>query len=418
MSLGFSVKVIENNTEKVINIRKGYFSIGNDYRNSVVLPIAEKEIKLIELKENSLILYQNNRVETVIFSNNTKYELSELLKLFPNTNVIKLKTDCRLSFKIDNFEFFIKVVEFKEERKKALSATFKKKFFTKENIKFSILTSVITTLLLSITGVAAYRFKQIKPKKVEIVETKGVDEREIGYSLKEKMKKQQTLDTEPALKSKESGRGEKTKAAVKEPVTGAFIATAPAEVPKQGGVLAVQEGAKSVIIKRERSLFSKLDEALELPVPKKEDVTIGETDKKSFQAAKVEDIHAGPVKKEIKVELDETEKLKVQQRATEVKVVVGKRPEVEITTTLGKYKKGFEFIFIDERKRDPNLKGKVVIFFVVDNSGSVSKAEVIETDIKNKEFLDKIITLVKSIKFPSSDKGDTSIKLPLLFFPS
>lgn len=417
MSFNFFVIVNHNDSSRAFEIKDTVFTVGSDYKNSVVLPISKSVLKLIELKEDSLYLYPCEDIKTLVYANDRVYELSELLKLLPNSKAIRLKTHCKLIFKIEDYELTIEVKERLDEVKRTIPKDFQKRFLTKENINFVILICVISSLLFSITGFSAYYFKKFEPIMVKKVETaKTIEEREIGYVHTEKRSPSSLEEKSEKIK----GGGDKTikgeGKGIKEVPKGAFIASAPIEAPKQGGILAVEGGARSVYIKRERSLFSKLEETLDVTQPIKDEK--GGEEVKSFQSAKVEDIHPGPSKKEIKVGLEETEKLRPQEKPVDIKVVVGKRPETEITSTLSKYKKGFEFIFIDMRKKDPELKGKVVLFFVVENSGKVSKAEIIETDIKNQEFLDKILTLVKSIKFPPSDKGETSIKLPLLFFPT
>jgi len=419
MILGFLVTITEKGEKKQLTVKGNIFSVGSDYKNSVVLPILPKEVKLLEIRDNSLLLYQQEGVIAKIHANNSVYDLNELLKLFPKSNVIKLKSDCEITFLIGDFEIHTKVSEIEDVKTKPLPQNFKKRLLTKENIKFIGFTSLITLVFFLITGIAAFQYTKNKVTIKPIEVTKDEQLREIGYTTVDKKKK--FTETAENDTGQVAAKNIKEKKKISEPSvpSGAFIASAPQpELTRHGGVLAVQEGAKSVIIKKERSLFSKLEETLEEPIVKKEAKATPDDTKKTFQSAKVEDIHPGPEKKDVKVELESAAKLKVQERVPEAKVVVGKRPEAEITSSINKYKKGFEFIFIEERKKDSNLKGKVVIFFVVDNSGAVTKAEIYETDIKNKEFLNKILMLVKSIKFPPTDKGDTSIKLPLLFFPS
>ncbi len=420
MSLGFYVKYRGKDENKEVTVRGSLFTVGSNYKNSVVLPITINELKLLELKDDVMLLYHNDRVAAKIRYNGNLYALDDILKLFPKTNVIKLKTDCEVIFSIQDIEISVKVVRIEDIKSKPLSTTFKKKFLTKENIRFIAFTTMITLIFFLITGVSAliYTKNKVTVKQTEVYNDEQL--RAISYMAKIESKNiSESVDNKDVIQARETVKGEKKKLSQPSVPSGAFISTAPPpDIAKHGGVLAVQEGARSVIIKRERSLFSKLEETLQEPIQNRESKVTSDDSKKSFETAKVEEIHPGPIKKDIKVGLEATEKLIVKERISEPKVVVGKRPEAEIITTLNKYKKGFEFIFIEERKKDSELKGKVVVFFIVDNSGSVTKAEIYETDIKNKEFLNKILMLVKSIKFPSSDKGDTSIKLPLLFFPT
>ncbi len=420
MSFGFSVRILEDKREKKVLVRAGLLTIGSDYRNSLVLPVPEKELKLAEIKDGFLLLYLHPNVKVKVYANNSVYDIQDIAKLFPESGVIKLKPDYELQFEVGGFHIFTNVQETKEEKSKTIDNAFRKRLLTKENIRFSILFVLVALLIYGVNIAAVINYLKNKPAATAKEQKKTEEPLEIAYQAE--TKKAETPKSEAKKKEAKSDAevGDSKKANVEnELAKGGFIESAPPpEVKSTGGILAVSEGARSVIINRERSLFSKLSETLDETLPQKVDTGEKKEDKKGFQSVKVEDIYAGPAKKEVKVELEEGEKIKAQQKAPDIRVVVGKRPEAEIVAAISRYKKGFEFIFIEERKKDVSLKGKVTVFFVVDNNGVVTRAEVMDTDITNKEFLDKILSLVKSIKFPPSDKGDTSIKLPLLFFPS
>lgn len=418
MSFGFIVKIEGSADTKELLVKSSTLFVGKDYQNEVSLPISKASLKLAEVKDGFLLVPIYDDFKTKIFANNTVYQLEDLLKVFPKCDAIKIRTDCEVFMSIEDVNISYKVIKLEETKLKDVPKDYRKSLITKENFRFTLLTISIAIFFLSLTSYASFKYLQNKPALVKVADVKHEETFEISYATS-KTKQVEGVGEKGVSKHESKKTTSGSDQAGKIPPAGAFIETAKIfEGSKTGGVLAVQEGAKNIIINRERSLFSKLDETLAEPIVKKEVSTESMNTEKRFESAKAEEIHKGPVKKDIKTELVEAERLKVQSKAPEIRVVLGKRPEVEITSVLSKYKKGFEFIFIDEKKKDANLQGKVVIFFVVSNSGTVSRAEIYETDIKNKEFLDKILTLVKSIKFPPSDKGDTSIKLPLLFFPS
>lgn len=418
MSFGFGVKIEGVDGTKELLVKSNTLSVGKDYQNDVSLPISKASLKLAEVKEGFLLVHIYDDVKTKIFANDTVYQLEDLLKVFLKGDVIKIRTDCEVFMAIEDVNISYKVIKLEETKLKEVPKDYRKSFITKENFRFTLLTIAIAIFFLSLTSYASFKYLKNKPTIVKAADVKNEEAFEISYSTT-KTKQFEGVGEKGVNKHESKKKTEQGGQAGKVPPSGAFIETAKIfDGSKTGGVLAVQEGAKNIIINRERSLFSKLDETLVEPIVTKDVSTESISTEKRFESAKAEEIHTGPAKKDVKTELVEAERLKVQSKAPEIRVVVGKRPEVEITSVLSKYKKGFEFIFIDEKKKDANLQGKVVIFFIVSNSGTVSRAEIYETDIKNKEFLDKILTLVKSIKFPPSDKGDTSIKLPLLFFPS
>lgn len=193
------------------------------------------------------------------------------------------------------------------------------------------------------------------------------------------------------------------------------------------GVLSVEKsGAKNVLIEREKSLFSKLDENLQSkPIKGYEDVTniSGQTftTPRKYETAKLGDISNGDLIKnttEKKIELQGPEKLRTGFETNKVKVLKGKRLESEIISVISRHKKGLEFLYIEERKKDLSLQGRLVIKLNISGKGFVDEVEVIDTDIENKDFIQKIVFLVKSIKFSEGDFGDTTVKIPLVFLPS
>jgi len=71
-------------------------------------------------------------------------------------------------------------------------------------------------------------------------------------------------------------------------------------------------------------------------------------------------------------------------------------------------------------KKNPGLKGKMVIHFELDPEGKVTKAFVNQerSKITTKEIVDCAIKVIKEIKFPASDKGMfTEVNYPYDFNP-
>jgi hypothetical protein len=74
---------------------------------------------------------------------------------------------------------------------------------------------------------------------------------------------------------------------------------------------------------------------------------------------------------------------------------------------------------VDKAKKDlPDLKGDMVIHFVVDPDGKVKKAELNQerSNLKSPAVVDCAIAVIKGIKFPPSSRGmDTTVNYPYNF---
>jgi hypothetical protein len=74
---------------------------------------------------------------------------------------------------------------------------------------------------------------------------------------------------------------------------------------------------------------------------------------------------------------------------------------------------------VDKAKKDlPDLKGDMVIHFVIDPEGKVKKAELNQerSNLKAPPVVDCAIGVIKGIKFPASSRGmDTTVNYPYNF---
>lgn len=421
---GFFVKVIDNGEEKNLKITTPFLTAGNDYKSSILAKSLNKQIVIAENREKCLKVNLTEFFEFKVHHNNKVFSIEEIKGIFPNQRFIELNKDVICEFAIDNKKIFFKAVDIKEE-KKVTTNNFKKSYISKENLSFSTLFLILSFIMLSF-----FIYASVNVKPVEKVAKLEENQKELEIEYKK-------IETESTEKKADK---RKIKADDKISIEGKQIAKKADTVKDTGiksggtffegqavlkeGVLGVREGAKTVVIQKEKSLFSKIDETLEnIPVKGSGEVSerarkIDGGDLDKFESVKAESIYKGPEKKEVKAELSSGASIKAMiQKEQDIRIIKGKRPENEILSIMARYKKGFEFIFIDSRKKDPQIEGKVVVFFVISEDGTVTKAEVVESTIKNQEFIERILGLIRSIKFPKSDSGDTGVKIPFLFFP-
>jgi len=102
----------------------------------------------------------------------------------------------------------------------------------------------------------------------------------------------------------------------------------------------------------------------------------------------------------------------------------GKAPETRTMDVIRKLvmdnRKAARKCYDDARKDDKDLKGDVVIHFVLDPEGKVKKAELNQerSTLKAPAVVDCVIGVIKSISFPKSSRAmETSTNYPFNFTP-
>ena len=102
----------------------------------------------------------------------------------------------------------------------------------------------------------------------------------------------------------------------------------------------------------------------------------------------------------------------------------GKAPETRTMDVIRKLvmdnRKAARKCYDDARKDNKDLKGDVVIHFVLDPEGKVKKAELNQerSSLKSPQVVDCVIGVIKSISFPKSSRAmETSTNYPFNFTP-
>ena len=90
----------------------------------------------------------------------------------------------------------------------------------------------------------------------------------------------------------------------------------------------------------------------------------------------------------------------------------------EIQLVIERHKNTFYMLYQRELRRNPTLKGKVLMSFSIDPNGQVLDCKVVESDLKSQKLLRKLVIKFKSIDFGEKDVETTQLLYPLEFFPS
>jgi len=83
-----------------------------------------------------------------------------------------------------------------------------------------------------------------------------------------------------------------------------------------------------------------------------------------------------------------------------------------ILNTMGR----FEYVYTKYLKRNPDLRGKIVIEITIDADGLVTDSHIVESTINDPDFERDVVNIVRRWRFEPIDKGTVTVQYPLLFY--
>jgi outer membrane biosynthesis protein TonB len=93
------------------------------------------------------------------------------------------------------------------------------------------------------------------------------------------------------------------------------------------------------------------------------------------------------------------------------------RNQKDIMDVLRRRMGGIKSCYEKRLKRNPELKGKVVVRFVIHAGGAVMEAEVLENTTGDAELASCISDRIKSIRFPQAEGAETTVTYPIILVP-
>jgi hypothetical protein len=94
------------------------------------------------------------------------------------------------------------------------------------------------------------------------------------------------------------------------------------------------------------------------------------------------------------------------------------RSREEIEMVFDQNKGAIYALYSRALRRDPSLQGKLVLRLTIEPSGTVSACDVVSSEIKDNELLDKLVQRVKMFKFVAKDVATITTTKPIDFFPA
>ncbi len=93
------------------------------------------------------------------------------------------------------------------------------------------------------------------------------------------------------------------------------------------------------------------------------------------------------------------------------------RSSESLLGVVRRYAPGIQFCYDNELKKNPSVRGKLVVSLTVLPDGSVSDAIIVENSLKSKAVTDCVLSQIRGWQFPAIPQGTTSFKTPFVFTP-
>lgn len=93
------------------------------------------------------------------------------------------------------------------------------------------------------------------------------------------------------------------------------------------------------------------------------------------------------------------------------------RSNESLLAVVRRYAPGIQFCYENELKKNPGLRGKLVISLTVLASGEVSEAKVVEDGLGSAAVTRCVLAQIHDWRFPAIERGMTTFKTPFVFTP-
>lgn len=93
----------------------------------------------------------------------------------------------------------------------------------------------------------------------------------------------------------------------------------------------------------------------------------------------------------------------------------GKRSEESVRAMMLAYTGRLTYIYNKYLKRDPELRGKIVVEVVIEADGAVSNVRTLSSTVNNREFELEILNVIRRWEYEPIDQGTVIVTYPLVF---
>jgi len=93
------------------------------------------------------------------------------------------------------------------------------------------------------------------------------------------------------------------------------------------------------------------------------------------------------------------------------------RSNASLLAVIQRYAAGIQFCYGNELKRDPSLRGKLVVAITVSASGEVTEANVVQNTTGSQRLASCALSQIRDWRFPAVPVGATTFQAPFVFTP-
>src|SRR5205085_3811243 len=93
------------------------------------------------------------------------------------------------------------------------------------------------------------------------------------------------------------------------------------------------------------------------------------------------------------------------------------RTNASLLAVIRRYAAGIQYCYDSELKRDPTLKGKLVVAITVAASGAVTEARIVQNTMGSSGLTACALGQIRDWRFPAIPTGVTTFQAPFVFTP-
>jgi TonB family protein len=93
------------------------------------------------------------------------------------------------------------------------------------------------------------------------------------------------------------------------------------------------------------------------------------------------------------------------------------RSNESLLAVVRRYAPGIQYCYDNELKKNPGLRGKLVVALTVEASGAVSDARIVEDSLNSPTVTQCALSQIRGWQFPAIASGTTSFRTPFVFTP-
>lgn len=93
------------------------------------------------------------------------------------------------------------------------------------------------------------------------------------------------------------------------------------------------------------------------------------------------------------------------------------RSNASLLAVIQRYAAGIQYCYGNELKRDPSMRGKLVVALTVAASGEVTEATVVQNTTGSQRLSTCALSQIRDWRFPAISTGTTTFQAPFVFTP-